>query len=209
MNESTDTAQSISAGAAVGCGTDPFALLSEHSLSGVFIIEGRTFSHVNPRFCELLGRGRADLLGLRNALDVVDKDMRVRVEKAIDALHEAGAGHQTMDVVINHGQLGPIPFRFNLVAQPEAAKPTILGSVLDTGETDRLKESLKHAEERFRYAARATQELIWECNLANNRLWCNESILTFLSGRRRRRPRTLGSWSIALTRMIVRTFARD
>lgn len=191
MSDSTGTARM---GAASTTGDDEarrFFLLADHSLSGVFVIEGRNFSYVNPRFCELAGRPCEDLLALRNALDIVDKEMRVAVEKAIDELHQGGEASRTLDFTVTRGKLGTVALRANLVVQPDADKPTVLGSVEDIGETDRLKESLHNAEERFRYAARASQELIWECNLANQRLWCNEGILTVFQHSSKSAPKNL------------------
>jgi len=191
MNDSTGTARMGAAPTTGDNETDRFSLLAEHSLSGSFVIEGRTFSYVNPRFCELLGRPCEDLLALRNALDVLDKDMRVEVERALDELHQSGERSRMLDFNVTHGKLGSVELRANLVVQPDAVRPTVLGSVVDIGETDRLKESLHNAEERFRYAARASQELIWECNLANKRLWCNEGILTVFQHSSKSAPKNL------------------
>ena len=178
MNDSLHASRSPGARINAAQGSDRFSLLADHSLDGVFVIEGRAFSYVNPRFCHLVGRSREDLLGQNNPLDIAHRDSRAEFESAIIALHEGKETSVTLDFTILHGERGLVELRASLVAQPGAGKLVLLGSVQDVGETTRLKESLRGAEERFRYAARATQELIWECNLANGRLWCNEGIMT-------------------------------
>ncbi len=168
-----------------------FSLLAENSLSGVFVLEGRAFTCVNPRFCQFVGRTREELAGLRNALDIIDKEQRTEVEKTIQELLEGGASGRSMAIHVTRGNAGPVELNATLIAVPGVAKPTVLGSVEDAGETRRLKESLRNAEERFRFAARASQELIWECNLANSRIWCNEGIMTVFKHTPETAPRTM------------------
>lgn len=155
-----------------------FTALSEHSVSGVFVIEGRCFVETNPRFCELVGRTRKELGELRNALDIVDKEQRVELEKTFQSIFNGGGPSTSVSFTVTRADIGKIELRANLVVAPGTEKLTVMGSVEDVGEKRRLKESLYNAEERFRYAARASQELIWQCNLSNKRLWCNEGILT-------------------------------
>jgi PAS domain-containing protein len=69
--------------------------------------------------------------------------------------------------------------------------PMALCTLRDVTEVARLKDSLKQAEERFRYAARTTQELIWECKLENKRVWCNEGIMTVFKRQPDQAPKVL------------------
>ena len=72
--------------AALRLAEEKFALLATNSRDGVCLIQGRNFTFVNPKFCEIVDRTEKELLELRNAMDIAHKDDRLEMEKALQEL---------------------------------------------------------------------------------------------------------------------------
>lgn len=170
---------------------EKFALLAANSRDGVCVIRGRNFTFVNPKFCKTVDRTEKELLELRNAMDIADKDDRIEMEKVLQELMDGTVSTKICGFKVSRRDVGKIEIEATFTALVAEGAPMVLCTLRDVTEVVRLKDSLKTSEDRFRYAARATQELIWECNLANQRVWCNEGIMTVFKRQPDQSPKVL------------------
>ena len=177
--------------AALRLAEEKFALLATNSRDGVCLIQGRNFTFVNRKFCETLDRTEKELLELRNAMDIADKDDRLEMEKALQELMDGTVSTKNCVFNVSRRDAGKIEIEATFATIKSDGAPMALCTLRDVTEVARLKDSLKQAEERFRYAARATQELIWECKLENKRVWCNEGIMTVFKRQPDQAPKVL------------------
>src|SRR5690606_4176758 len=77
------------------------------------------------------------------------------------------------------------------VFRGESGKPLrMVGAMLDLTDIKRGQEALRLSEERFRLAARATNDVIWDWDLASDHIEWNESITTVFGYSPESVPRT-------------------
>jgi PAS domain S-box-containing protein len=81
-----------------------------------------------------------------------------------------------------------------VVVRDAGGKPIrFVGSSIDITDHKRAEESLRQSEERFRTLAKATNDAVWDWDLATNTVWCNEGFLT-LFGYRLDNSETTPEW---------------
>ncbi len=64
------------------------------------------------------------------------------------------------------------------VRLPDPERVLILAIVIDITERKRAEEAVRKSEERFQIVARATNDVVWDWDLATQRLWWNENFQT-------------------------------
>ncbi len=85
------------------------------------------------------------------------------------------------------------------VVRDESGKPIrMVGAMLDLTEIKRGQEALRLSEERFRLAARATNDVIWDWDLASDHIEWNESITTVFGYSPESVPRTSAQFGEAV-----------
>lgn len=158
---------------------------------GVCLIRGRVFSQINHAFCQLVGRSESELRALSSPLNFARVADRSRAEKTLLSVMDGGEAKQSCRFLVTREGVENLEVEAVFLALPSEGGPLVACCLDDISETRRLKESLRELEERFRFASRATQELIWECTLSNQRLWCNEGIMTVFKYKPDQAPKTL------------------
>jgi PAS domain S-box-containing protein len=130
-----------------------FRMLSENTLSGIFILRNGQFSYVNPAFAAMLGRSREDLVGCNPVTLVHPEDW----EMVDEAFHRRLKGEQTnlqYDFRCLRGD-GKIVWLEALSARFEDEKqPALLGTVLDITEQRRVKEEADRLRQVMSHVSR-------------------------------------------------------
>ncbi|RKZ26325.1 hypothetical protein DRQ20_03215, partial [bacterium] len=115
-----------------------FRLLSEHALVGVYLFQGGVFRYVNPKFAEIFGYKREEIVDKMTPYDVVYPPDREMVKKKVKErlsgkkrrAHYIFRGLRKDGTVIHVEALGSVvEFR---------GRPAIIGTIIDI--TERIKE---------------------------------------------------------------------
>ncbi len=143
--------------------------LVEESLVGVYIIQDGVFVYVNPRFAEIFGYEREELLELSpietitapGSRDLVRENIRRRIDGEIQSLHYSFQGLKKDGSIIEVEVLGSTTIYKGRVA--------IIGSLLDVTESRRIEEEKrrlqKEADEAKRRFYRETISAVTEGKL--------------------------------------------
>ncbi|MCG3114143.1 MAG: PAS domain S-box protein [Candidatus Manganitrophus sp. SA1] len=87
------------------------------------------------------------------------------------------------------------------VAPLPGSEPTttgIVAVVADISDRKKTEEALRKSEERFHLATRATNDAVWDWNLATNALWWNENLQTLFGYRPEEIEPGIESWTSRL-----------
>jgi len=121
----------------------------------------------------------------------------VRSIKEVNAGSEAFAlGNLEYRIPISSDdEIGGIARRLNTMAE-QIRSITASRDELnrEIAERKRAEEELTESNERFKYVARATNDIVWDWDLATNALWWNEAIYTVFGYQRDDVERTIESW---------------
>jgi len=104
----------------------------------------------NQKYCEMVGRSEAELLGMRVA-DVTAPQSRLQTQDALERL-AAGASGVALDkfYLREDGSLQSATSSINALRGPGGEFEGLVAIVLDTTESKRVQEQLRASEERYR-----------------------------------------------------------
>ena len=124
--------------------------LVEKSLAGVYVIQDRHFTYVNPKVAEIFGYTQDELLGMPSFLALATEDARLAL------VAKLGQGTE--------GETETVPYDFQAVRKDGRiidvevhggpttylGRPAIIGTCLDVTERETADKVLRASEERFR-----------------------------------------------------------
>ncbi|MGC4104614.1 PAS domain S-box protein [Ferruginibacter sp.] len=126
-----------------------FRTLVEGSLAGVYIVQDDVFTYVNPRFEEILGYGKDELIGKASLLIISEDQRKMVMEKAIRRMSgEVESEHYEVTGLKKDGSKCALEF-FGSITLYEG-KPTIIGTMMDVTERKEIENELREAEQKFR-----------------------------------------------------------
>jgi PAS domain S-box-containing protein len=129
---------------------EKFRDLVEKSLVGVYIIQDRKFAYVNPRFAEIFGYTRDELIG--KDIDTMGKDKK-EMTKANEYIRQRLSGekasvHYEYNGLKKDGSLVQVEI---LGTQTQyRGHPAIIGTLLDITDQKKAVQELNEAEQKFR-----------------------------------------------------------
>ncbi len=150
---------------------EKFRILVEESLVGVYVIQGDRFLHVNPRFAEIMGYAREELVGgmpidmlvAPESRDLVMTSISKRLSGEIKSLHYSFRGQKKDGSIIDLEVAGT---RAILQGQP-----IIIGNLIDI--TERLKIETERVQ-KLEELSLANKKI----RAAEERLWAHIAALT-------------------------------
>lgn len=155
-------------------GEAKFRAVFEQAAVGVSIIETATgrFLDVNRRACEIARLSRKEMLSTTYQKLCVPEDNKVD-DDLMARLKAGKISHFTMEKRYRHPD-GSITW-FKLTVSPawKTGEPPLqhIAVVDDISERKAMEHALRESEERYARAARATNEGLWEWNIARNTLY--------------------------------------
>lgn len=140
--------------------------------------EGPRIVYVNDAFVRLTGYERTDVVGQTPRLLQGPGTDREALDRIKTALRR---GVPVREELVNYTRDGE-PYWLELDIAPlmdEGGNPSHFVSVeRDVTDRRRMEDATRLSEERFHLVARATNDVIWDWDLARSEVWWNESIET-------------------------------
>lgn len=159
-----------------------YSSLVENASVGVYLIQDGKFVFVNPRFAEVSGYEREELIG-KSVLEIVAsshrnmvaENLRKGIQGEINSINYECQGLTKAGKEIDVEVYGSRTI-YN-------GKPALHGTLLPIGERKRTQEALRVSEERFRMLANSGYEVISEVSSAGRYLYLSPSVKEILGYR--------------------------
>ena len=125
-------------------------ILTEKTIAGIYLIQNWLLKYVNPKFCEMHGYARDELIDKLGPLDLVVEEEREflkdKIQQRLSGEHES----EQFSIRIRRKD-GEIRFLevFSSYAQ-YAGKPAVLGTCIDVTEARRANETIKRSQKELR-----------------------------------------------------------
>jgi len=137
--------------------------------------DGPKVVYVNPAFERVTGFSRDEILGLTPRIQQGPKTQRQELDRIKAAL---AAGQPVRVEVINYRKDGSEYWKEMDIApvrDPAGVITHWVAVYRDISERKATEEALRLSEERFRLVTQASNEAIWDWDLASGRIWWNEN----------------------------------
>ncbi|WP_439394622.1 PAS domain S-box protein [Bradyrhizobium sp. PMVTL-01] len=141
---------------------EKFRVLSESSLTGIYLIEGGRFGHVNPAFANMFGYTTEEVVHNLGPLDLVHPDDRPLVTENIRRRSEGEVEevHYEFRALRKDGSVFPAEVHGGAIEHN--GKLAILGTILDNTQRKKAERELRDSEERFRTLIQFSFDVYWE-----------------------------------------------
>jgi len=150
----------------------------------------------NQAYCDMLGYSLEELRK-KSFLDLTHPDDRAMNAELVDALLSGERESLVFEKRYVHKSGRPVWTRLStsVVRDADGRPVRIIGVAEDITEQKRAIQSSLESEERFRLLAKATNDAIYDWDLATDALWWNEGYQKLFGYRPEDIPPTIDSWS--------------
>jgi diguanylate cyclase (GGDEF)-like protein/PAS domain S-box-containing protein len=132
------------------------------------------FADVNDTACKLLGYSREELLGM-GPQDILPES-RDELARIYDEMIASPSSHDSMKSRYLRKDGSSFPFESTRRVLRSGDGWVIVAISRDISERIASEAALRESNERFDSAVRATNDVIWDWNLATGELWWNENL---------------------------------
>jgi len=139
-----------------------FRVLSESSLTGIYLIEGGRFGYVNPAFANMFGYTAEEVVDNLGPPDLVHPDDRALVMENIRRRSEGEVEEVRYEFRGLRKDGSAFPAEVHGRAIEHNGKPAILGTILDNTQRQQAQQELRESEERFRTLVQFSFDVYWE-----------------------------------------------
>ncbi|HEX6692851.1 MAG TPA: PAS domain S-box protein, partial [Burkholderiales bacterium] len=165
------------------------------SADSIFLVDAEAMRiiDVNDAAAHNLGYAREELLGQNPEMLFVNRDgddLRAAFERLVAGVPAARmlrASHRRKD-----GSLVPVEITRRVLRA--GGRTYVVGIARDISERLQNEERLQQSVERFEMVARATNDVVWDWNLATDQLWWNENFRTVFGYEARDSSAYVDSW---------------
>jgi PAS domain S-box-containing protein len=142
-----------------------FRVLSESSLTGIYLIEGGRFGYVNPAFANMFGYAAEEVVDNLGPPDLVHPDDRPLVMENIRRRSEGEVEEVRYEFRGLRKDGSAFPAEVHGRAIEHNGKPAILGTILDNTQRQLAEQELRESEERFRTLVQFSFDVYWETDV--------------------------------------------
>ncbi|HSN61133.1 MAG TPA: PAS domain S-box protein [Ferruginibacter sp.] len=163
-----------------------FRSLVEQSMVGVYIVQSDKFAYVNPRMAELTGYTEAEMINRLSVLDIINPEDRPMVINNLSQRFQGRVNSMNYQIrgLKKNGEVFYAEVFGSLTQY--LGKPAIIGTLIDVTEKNESikkieasQKALKISNERFLLVSKATNDAVWDWNIADNKIWGNEIFSSF------------------------------
>jgi PAS domain S-box-containing protein len=172
-----------------------FRALIENSSDGLTVIgKDGIVLDMSPSAKRILGYEPNELIGKRTP-DLIHEDDRKMVLDAFEKTIKNPTAHITVEYrhVMPDGSQKWLECIFNNLVGEPSVKAIVL-NYRDITERRKNEEELLKANERFKLITQATNDVVWDWDLANNTLWWNENYFSLFEYDRATVKPDINSW---------------
>ncbi len=127
-----------------------YRILTERSLSGVYLIQDNRFLYVNPVLAQILGNSPEEIIGLMSPRDTIHPDDRPLYDEYVRQ-RLAGEVEETHYIFRGLRRDGTVIFLESLGRRIDyQGRPAIVGTLLDITARKRAETALRESEARYR-----------------------------------------------------------
>jgi diguanylate cyclase (GGDEF)-like protein/PAS domain S-box-containing protein len=159
----------------------------------ILLVDRKTmrFIDVNEAVCRNLGYSRDELLGMTT--DAILPMTREELERSYDEMIATGAT-QGMRSFYRCKDGSALPFESRRRAMRSGDGWLIVATARNIRERIAQEEALRKSNERFDMAVRATNDVIWDWDLATDEIWWNENYTKVFGFSRETGDHSIQSW---------------
>jgi PAS domain S-box-containing protein len=164
------------------------------AITGIFFLDERgTITEANDTFLELIGYSRSELMADQLSWESLIPAEYAGLDKiSIENLLASGTVSPCeKEIIRKDGHR--IPVLIGATVLPDSQQ--IVMMVLDVTEQKRAQERIADSEERFRLAAMATNDVIWDLNLLDGSLWWSDQLTPTFGHPRKAINSSLHEWA--------------
>jgi diguanylate cyclase (GGDEF)-like protein/PAS domain S-box-containing protein len=172
-----------------------FRNLVEQKQVGVYLIQDGRFQYINPKFSEIVGYERAEVLALPHFLALVHPDDQSFVAERQQLRLRGEVAPYSFRLQRKNGELAHVEVYGTRTDYQ--GSPSIIGSLVDITERTRVQDALAESEARYRGLVDSLTEGILLIDRDLHIITCNESAarLFGLTAKQRSDKLRLGEWN--------------
>lgn len=158
-----------------------FRTLVEQSLVGVYILQNEKFVYVNPRFAEIFGYEEGEITSSDEPYTIVDPEDRPVIAAYMDEFRKDAFSTINYEFKGLRKSGEAIHAEVYGTMTKYRGRRAVIGTIIDITDrknaTERLKvseEELKISNNRFELASKATNDALWDIDMAEDKIWGNK-----------------------------------
>lgn len=163
------------------------------SLPGIFYMYDRTgkFLRWNKNFETVSGYSTEEVSRM-HPLDFFDEDEKQLLTEKINNVFVSGSDEVEANFLTKSGK--KIPYYFNGFAVNINGEDCLIGTGIDISTRIQAEQRTKLFIERFEYVSRATNDIVWDWDLKEQKIWWNDNFYTQLGISKTTEKLTIHSW---------------
>ena len=159
---------------------EKFRVLTEKSVTGIYILQDSKMAYVNPSFAKMFGYSTDEIIGILSPEDLLHTDdrpyMRRRLTERLDG--EIASSSSFYNAIRKDGALLFVEACAMLIEYQ--GKPAVMGTLIDVTERMRMEEELRTSEGRYRGMVMNSNDILAECDLNGRWTYMSPSVESIL-----------------------------
>lgn len=171
---SRDVTEGRAAEQALAAAERRFRQLTELSLVGICLIQGDRIVYANPEFFRIFGYPGDDPAVFPPSMELVAPEDRDRLAELARQRQEGRITTPSAEIRTRRPNGETLSLEARWTAMELAGEGALLATVLDVTQHALAEAALRESEERYRLVARATNEVVWDLDIARGEVAWNE-----------------------------------